>query len=90
MRPIKAALQAGIEAQPGSSVDSIVAIDTISEIQDLPAFLKQVKRVLKPGGTFVFMQRIHGSLVAGLLRIGATPAVGQFSYEFLYLCLTKA
>jgi 2-polyprenyl-3-methyl-5-hydroxy-6-metoxy-1,4-benzoquinol methylase len=74
---VKVGVDKGLQAQAGSSVDSIVAFDQLGQVANVGAFVKEAQRVLRPGGTLVFVQRINGSPVAGLLRLGSSGAVGE-------------
>ena len=51
---------AALAARPGSSADSIVAINQLGPGADLRAFQREALRVLAPGGTLVVVQRIRG------------------------------
>jgi SAM-dependent methyltransferase len=80
--PVRAVRTGNEEGQlgfmAGGSVDSVVAFDQLGAgAAAAAALLAEVWRVLKPGGTFVFVQRIDGSPVAALLRLGSGPAAGE-------------
>lgn len=38
---------------PAGSIDCVVSFETIEHVEDAPAFLREVHRVLKPGGKFI-------------------------------------
>lgn len=81
---VKSDIAAGLAAQAGSSYDSIVAINHLSSnTSEVKSFIKQVQRLLKPGGTFVFIQKINtsSSPLSGLVRIGSSgEAVGMSQF----------
>jgi SAM-dependent methyltransferase len=74
VRPLKASSATALSNSAGAAFDSVVAFDQLGSINDFSKYFSDVWRVLKPGGTFIFIQRISGSPVAGLVRLGGTAA----------------
>lgn len=77
VRPLKASSASALSSSAGAAFDSVVAFDELGSVSDFKKYFSDVWRVLKPGGTFVFIQRISGSPVAGLVRLGGPPAAGK-------------
>ena len=83
-----------LTSSAGSIYDSVVAFDQFtSNSNDMKTILKDIYRVLKPGGTFIFIQRVQGSPVAALIRIGGggNNVAGTFSFfnEFPLMPITQ-
>jgi len=72
---LKQSTLAALASMQAASADSVVAFEQLNNKEDLPHLLNLVLRVLKPGGTFIFLQRVRGSPLA--LRLGASPAAGE-------------
>lgn len=71
-------VQKVLSSQAGSTFDSVVMINQMGQWADPQQLLSQVVRVLKPGGTFVFVQRIKGGPLQALQGGGSSavdPAV---------------
>lgn len=77
VRAIKANSASALSSSAGAAFDSVVAFDQLGSFTDYSKYVSDVWRVLKPGGTFVFIQRISGSPVSGLVRLGGAPAAGK-------------
>ncbi|KAK9804714.1 hypothetical protein WJX72_001690 [[Myrmecia] bisecta] len=68
----RAAIQAGVPVQiqdrlltdlsfqRSNSIDSVVALFALHKAKNLPAFMDEVARVLKPNGSFVFIEHVQG------------------------------
>ncbi len=52
--------------QGNSSVEAVVCLQSLHTLPDLPRFLAETQRVLKPGAPFIFLQ-------AGLSAFSALP-----------------
>lgn len=87
---VEATLSRGVDAQradaeslpfPDDSFDVVVAAWMLYHVSDLAGALREVRRVLRPGGTFA--AATNGDLhLAGLLGdAGGSPMVTQFSSE---------
>lgn len=80
VRAVKSeSLMKTLSASPGSNYDSVVAFDQLEQGSngDIKAVIEQIWRVLKPGGTFIFIQRVSNSGVSGIVRLGSSqPAIG--------------
>jgi hypothetical protein len=68
VRAIKNDVLKALNGLGGSSVDSVVAFG--QESVDVKPLVLEAWRVLKPGGTFVFIQPIKGGSLPGLVRLG--------------------
>ncbi|GAB4813176.1 hypothetical protein N2152v2_000222 [Parachlorella kessleri] len=68
--------------QPDSSVDSVVLLNTLGAAQDVGGFCSEVYRVLKPGGTFVFIQRVRGGALQPFI-LGGPPAVAASTVDLV-------
>jgi SAM-dependent methyltransferase len=85
---LRAALcDAGLDARDGraesldiesGSVDAVVSTAVLCSVRDLDRALAEARRVLKPGGRFVFVEHV----VAG----GAVPRFGQRLIRPLWRC----
>ncbi|PSC74024.1 phosphatidylethanolamine N-methyltransferase [Micractinium conductrix] len=53
-------VQRVLAAQAGSSADSVVLLGTMGQLGEPEQLAAQVYRVLKPGGTLVYVQRVRG------------------------------
>jgi hypothetical protein len=77
VRPINATSTAALSSSAGAAFDSVVAFDQLGDgYIDYKTYFTNIWRVLKPGGTFIFIQRISESPLAGLVRLGGPPAAG--------------
>ncbi|EFN53520.1 expressed protein [Chlorella variabilis] len=82
--------QGGIQAkkvlssQAGSTADSIVLVNQMQQWGDMQQLLAQVYRVLKPGGTLIFIQRLRGGPLQLLLvgSGGADPAAVEAVQQY--------
>jgi len=72
-------------AEPDSSFDAVFAFGVIHHMEDWRKAIREIKRVLKPGGEFFFDELLRGFLNNPLIRaITAHPTGGMFtSGEFL-------
>lgn len=77
VRELKVDAASALSSTAGAAYDSVVAFDQLASIPNLKAFMGEVWRVLKPGGTFVFIQRVQGSPVAALVQLGGTSPAGK-------------
>lgn len=50
------------------SVDFVVSSLVLCSVHDLTAALREIHRVLRPGGTFVFLEHVRGEGARGLLQ----------------------
>lgn len=59
------------EALPveSQSMDAVVSTLVLCSVHDLPATLAEIKRVLKPGGRFVFIEHVAAAPGSGLRRV---------------------
>lgn len=76
----KKAAKLGIEAEviggvaerlevPDASADAVVSTLVLCSVEDVDAALAEVRRVLKPGGTFVFIEHVAAPAGSGLRRL---------------------
>jgi ubiquinone/menaquinone biosynthesis C-methylase UbiE len=58
-----------------SSIDTVVSTYVLCSVTDLDATLQEIKRILKPGGTFVFMEHVAapGGTCTRTVQDGITP-----------------
>jgi SAM-dependent methyltransferase len=56
------------EIPPGRTFDTVVALNVLEHVYDIAAFLRAVRQVLAPGGTFYLSTPNAASLEAALLR----------------------
>lgn len=57
----------------GESYDAVVSVEVMEHVEDLQLYIRDVHRVLKPGGVFIW----------------TTPCANPFSIEHLYSFLTQ-
>ena len=86
VKGIKTDANSTLKSSAGAVYDAVVVFDQLAGISNMQAFLGEVFRVLKPGGTFVFMERTAGSPVAPLIRLGGPPAAGIHHFLVNYRC----
>ncbi|KAI3423425.1 hypothetical protein D9Q98_010641 [Chlorella vulgaris] len=67
---VTADVQKVLSSQAGSTLDSVVLLNQLQQWADVEQLLAQVYRILKPGGTLVFIQRLRGGPLQGLLGGG--------------------
>eukprot|EP00887_Chlorella_sp_A99_P007008 scaffold2.g7008.t1 len=73
VRPLAAGPAAALAAAAGSSADAVVALGVLPEgLEECKALLREAYRVLKPGGTLVYVQRVRGEGAAAALQ----PLIG--------------
>ncbi len=77
VRPVKTSSAMALSNSAGAAFDSVVAFDQLGSVLDYSTYFADVWRVLNPGGTFIFIQRVTGSPVSGLVRLGGPPAAGK-------------
>jgi len=77
VRPLKSGSASALSNSAGAAFDSVVAFNQLGSIREFKDYFSDVWRVLKPGGTFIFIQRVSGSPVASLVRLGGPPATGK-------------
>lgn len=86
----------GLRAEPGTSVDLVLAADAVNYLRDLAPLMTEAARVLRPGGILAFTTEAHGGagviLGAGLRYCHAPAYVrDQIAAADLELCsLTSA
>jgi SAM-dependent methyltransferase len=69
---------------PGSAFDSVVMFNQLSVKEDVEALVMEAYRILKPGGTLIFVQRMQSSSALSLLvRIGEESIGSKNSTELL-------
>jgi ubiquinone/menaquinone biosynthesis C-methylase UbiE len=63
------------------SVDAVISTLVLCTVRDPEAALREVRRVLKPGGRFVFLEHVAAPHGTGLRRVqqALSPAWGVFS-----------
>jgi SAM-dependent methyltransferase len=47
-----------LAAAPSSSIDSVLSVLTLCSVDDLDGTLREVHRVLRPGGQFLFLEHV--------------------------------
>ncbi|KAL4459195.1 hypothetical protein ABPG75_014074 [Micractinium tetrahymenae] len=72
---VKQEAQRVLSTQAGSVADAIVLVNQLGQWADPQQLLSQVYRVLKPGGTFIFIQRLAGGSPLQPLLGGTAGAV---------------
>lgn len=70
VRAIQADTRQCLASQAGSSFDSVVFIDQLIHDDDGKLLIQEAWRILKPQGTFIFVQQIPGNTIASLIRLG--------------------
>jgi ubiquinone/menaquinone biosynthesis C-methylase UbiE len=53
---------------PDASADAVVATLVLCSVQDVPAALAETRRLLRPGGRFVFLEHVAAPEGTGLRR----------------------
>ena len=78
---IKAPAATALAAQPGSSVDAVVVLGCLPAggERSLQEFTRGAHRVLRPGGTLVFVQRVRGEGLAAVVQplVGGAAQLGE-------------
>lgn len=54
---------------PDASADAVVSTLVLCSVEDLDAAFAEIRRVLKPGGTFVFIEHVAGPPASRLRRV---------------------
>lgn len=57
---------------PNESVDTVVATAVLCSVQDPPKVLQEIRRVMKPGGRFIFVEHVaapRGTVLRSIQRI---------------------
>src|SRR5439155_26769491 len=60
-RGLRADLRTGVAERlplPDESVDAVVSTLALCSVADLPQVLREVRRVLRPGGRFIFIEHV--------------------------------
>jgi SAM-dependent methyltransferase len=60
------------------SIDAVVSTLVLCSVDDLPAVLAELRRVLVPGGRLAFVEHIRGGTVRGRIQDLATPLWRHF------------
>ncbi len=61
-----------------ASFDAVVSTLVLCTVRDLPASLAEVRRVLRPGGEFRFLEHVRGEGLLGRLQDLVQPVYGWF------------
>jgi ubiquinone/menaquinone biosynthesis C-methylase UbiE len=64
---------------PDASVDHVVSCLTLCSVADVDAVLAQVRRVLRPGGTFEFLEHVRSDGLRGWFQDRLTPLQRRFA-----------
>jgi ubiquinone/menaquinone biosynthesis C-methylase UbiE len=64
---------------PDDSFDVVVSTLVLCTVNDVPASLTEIRRVLRPGGTLRFMEHVRPSGVAGRIVDAVQPVYGWIS-----------
>jgi SAM-dependent methyltransferase len=54
---------------PSASVDEVLSTAVLCSVDDVGAVLAEIRRVLRPGGRFVFLEHVAAPRGSGLLRL---------------------
>lgn len=69
---------------PNQFFDRVLAIHVLEHLPDLPAALREVRRVLKPEGTFCAVIPCEGGLAYGLARRASAKRIFEKRYHQKY------
>lgn len=69
---------------PDASVDRVLAIHVLEHLPDLPAAIAQIRRVIKPGGTFSVVIPCEGGLAYTLARRISAQRIFERRYKQSY------
>jgi len=64
---------------PDASFDTVVSTLVLCTVDDLPGALAEIRRVLRPGGQFVFMEHVRGEGSVGRVHDTIQPVWGWCS-----------
>lgn len=64
---------------PDSSFDAVVSTLVLCTVDDLPGALAEIRRVLRPGGQFLFIEHVRGERFAGRVHDAIQPVWGWCS-----------
>lgn len=84
---VKATALAHLRSLPAASVESVVAINKLKGGREAEEVVIEGYRVLKPGGTFVFINQVDGGAFASLLRLGGRNSSAGDEYLDSSACL---
>jgi len=87
-RVIQGDIQMGIASDP-HIWDRIIAIHTLEHLRDLPAALKEVKRLLSPQGVFDVVIPCEGGLAYNLARRISSQRVFESNFKMSYTPIIK-
>lgn len=74
---------------PDEYFDRIVAVHVLEHLPNLPAALKEARRLLKPGGEFAVMIPCEGGLAYGLARRLSAQRLFEKRYDMDYSMFIK-
>lgn len=58
---------------PEQSADHVVAMLVLCSVDEPRSTLQRIQRVLRPGGTYVFVEHVHAEAFAGTIQEALTP-----------------
>jgi cyclopropane fatty-acyl-phospholipid synthase-like methyltransferase len=92
VRTLKVTSLQALRAAAGSTVDSVVAFDQFprESVELANEFFQEIRRVLKPGGVFVFIQKIEDGLLPSLVRLGSAGSASKQHPSALCFALRRS
>lgn len=64
---------------PDASCDAVVTTLVLCSVDDVPAALAEIRRVLRPGGELRFLEHVRGGAIVGRFQDLTQPVYGHFS-----------